>query len=208
MDQNIIYIDEELMARNLFPRRLQRYLNDEVKVISIDPLSDIDEMVEFIENYDSLISVIVDQRLNVAGTASYLGTELVRKLRLVDQLMPIYILTNFVEDIDPSLGSVEYILNKDDFLTEDKLRSISERITRHVNIFNSILDERERRFEELLRKRFESPLSEEESKEFSLLKYSREKKSLASTFIDCDELTRKIEMAEAKLKEIENKIKE
>lgn len=207
MIKNVVYIDEEERARNLYSRRLQQHFTDDIKIIPMAPHQDIDAMVNTIEQQENLASIIVDQKLNAAGTASYIGTELVEKLRLVDKQIPIYILTNYVGDIDGSLGNIEYVLNKDDLQDKNKIKSITQRITRHINTFNHILNDRELRFEELLRKRFESNLSEEETNEFSSLKYSREKKSLASTFIEGDELAKKIDIAEAKLLEIENKIK-
>jgi hypothetical protein len=203
----LIYIDEEPRARLLYRRRLQQCIGDEVEVIAIDPERELDVMVKKIEDSVSLVSVVIDQKLTAAGTAGYLGTDLVAKLRLADHLMPIYILTNYVGDVDANLGSVEYVLNKDDLSNQEKLAAIGARVRRHINIFQQIIDKRERRFEELLRKRFESILDEVEAAEYTELKYQREKKYLASSFVENDELTKKIEAAEHKLRQIESMLK-
>lgn len=203
----MIYIDEEPRARRLFGRRLGLCIGDEVQVIPLDPERELDAMVKKIENFPNLVSIVIDQKLTAAGTAEYLGTELVEKLRLADHLMPIYILTNYAEDVDSNLGGIEYVLSKDDLIDTEKLMNIGARVRRHINIFQQIMDQRESRFEELLRKRFESNLSDAESNEFSKLKYQREKKSLAASFIGDDQLTKKILSAEAKLQEIEHLLK-
>jgi hypothetical protein len=207
MTRCLIYIDEEPRARALYGRRLQQCIGDEVAVVSIDPEQALDAMVKTIEDSANLVSVVIDQKLTAAGTAGYLGTDLVEKLRLSDHLMPIYILTNYVGDVDVNLGGIEYVLSKDDLSSTEKLATIGTRIRRHINIFQQILGKRELRFEELLRKRFGSELTDLEIAEYTELKYQREKKGLASSFIDNDLLTKKIEVAEAKLQEIEIMLK-
>lgn len=206
MTQYLVYIDEEPRAQSLYSRRLQKAVGDGVAVKALEPERELDAMVSKIENFDDgeLVSIVIDQKLDAAGTATYYGTDLVAQLRLLDHLIPIYILTNFVDDVNQNLGGVEYVLNKDDLQYEERLAVIGERVLRHVNVFQKILSERESRFEELLRKRFEAGLTADESAEYVNLKYHRERKSLASTFIEADELTQQIELAEAKLQEIES----
>lgn len=208
MKQYLIYIDEEDYARDIYGHILQSCIGDEVEVNAIPPDSNLDDMVNKIENCVGLVSMVIDQKLTAKGTADYVGTDLVSKLRLVEPLIPIYILTNYADDVNQYLPSIDYVLSKDDLSDQVKLTAIGARIQRHINIFNQIKNDREQRFEELLRKRFEEPLNEKENLEYITLKYQRERKVLSSTFIDSDDLTKKIKAAEKKLESIEQMLRE
>lgn len=202
MKPNLIYIDEEPRALDICGRRLQKAVGEEVAVIAIEPELSIGEMIEKVESYSAVISIVIDQKLFATGTAQYTGTELAAALRRSDQITPIYILTNYSGDVDGELGSIEYVLSKADLGKAEKFPAIAARLRRHLNVFSRILDERENRFELLLRKHLESALNEKEVTEFSLLKYEREKKDISSTLISSRELSKRIEIAEATLAEI------
>jgi len=203
----LIYIDEEPRARALLGRRLKKCVGDGINIVTIEPEKTVDEMILKIEEYEDLVSIVIDQKLTAAGTADYVGTELVTRFRLIDHVMPIYILTNYTHDVASDLATIEYVLNKDDLQDTEKLTSIGIRIRRHIDIFQSFQTKKEQRFEELLRKKFDEDLTVEEAKEFSDIKFQRERKIIASKLLENEEFLAKIAAAEKKLEEIEGRLK-
>jgi len=187
----LIYIDDEPRARSLYSRRLGRAVGDEVTVVAVEPDETLHEML------------VIDQNLFANGVAQYLGTQLAEKLRLSDSLMPIYILTNHAEAVDPYIGSIEYVISKGSLEDQVKLDAIGARMRRHINIFKQILLEREVRFEQLLRKQFDSGLDESELTEFAVLKYGRERKDMAVNVLASSDVSKKLDEAEELIRAIE-----
>jgi hypothetical protein len=203
----VLYIDEEEMALHTLGKRLRRCFGDEVDVVTILPSSSIKEMIEKIEKFNLLVSIVIDQKLFAAGTANYVGTDLATVVRKTDPKIPIYILTNFVDDVDGQSGDIEYVLAKDDISDDGRLPAISNRVRRHINIFQSVLQERELRFELLLRKGHEVALSAEEVEEFKNLSFERERKIAVAELLDGSELEKKLDIAESVLAKISASLK-
>lgn len=206
MKNVVLYIDEEPRALKINGRALQRCFGDDATVIPLEPIMIKEKMVELIFNHENLSSIIIDQKLNAAGTADYFGTELADAIRQIDKKIPVYILTNFSQELDPNNKNIEYLLSKDDLTCQEKIKTISTRVRRHLNTFNDILSERERRFDELLRKHHSTGLSEDEYKEFQEIGFYRERKILASELIDSIELERKLLEVERKLQDVRNRL--
>lgn len=203
----VLYIDEEEMALHTLGKRLRRCFGSEVEVVAIVPGQSISAMIKTIESYHPLVSIVIDQKLFAAGTANYVGTELAGAVRRIDNKIPIYILTNFVDDVDGQSGDVEYVLAKDDISDDAKLSAISNRLRRHINIYQTVLQEREIRFEELLRKGYSSALSEAETLEFKALSFERERRIAVSELIDGSELERKLDLMQDALSKISASLK-
>jgi len=127
--------------------------------------------------------IIIDQRLKDTGIANYTGIELAKYLRSIDTKVPIYILTNFIDDFQRSKGNnwiVEDILDKGSFSsTDDRRKEIAARIIRRINVFDDILGEREARFHELLSKSLDRELDGEELSELQMLQETRMNSVLA-----------------------------
>lgn len=202
MNAIVLYIDEEEMALRTMGKRLRRCFGPEVSIVPILPANTMEEMIKEIQSYESVVSIVIDQKLFAAGTATYVGTELAVVIRQIDKKIPIYILTNFVDDVDHELGDIEYVLAKDDLSDNDKILPISSRLARHVNIYQNILIEREGRYEALLRKGYESTLTAVEIEEFSNLSFQRERKIAVTELLAGVELGHKLDAAEATLAEI------
>ena len=127
-------------------------------------------------------AVIVDQRLKEAGIADYTGIELAQYLRALNGKVPIYILTNFADEIDEFADgewSVEYIISKSEIVREDKRQIFMARLLRHVDVYEAILLGKAERFDNLLRKSLEDELTEEELNELELLKFEKSTPGLA-----------------------------
>ncbi|AMO92736.1 hypothetical protein CFter6_0005 [Collimonas fungivorans] len=203
----MLYIDEEEMALRTMGKRLQRCFGNEIQVTPISPDQTIEKMIQKIESYHPVVSIVIDQKLFAAGTATYVGTQLAGAIRQTDHKIPIYILTNFVDDVDGALGDIEYVLAKDDLSEDNRLHAIAARLRRHINVFQDILVEREVRFEELLRKGYKDTLTAAESEEFQQLSFQRERKIAFSELLDSTELGRKLDTAQAALAKISNSLK-
>ena len=136
-----------------------------------------------IENYSALLEnpdtacIIIDQRLTETGYATYTGIELAQYLRSINQKVPIYILTRYVDEEDFTGGewSVEHIIPKDSF----NARTVIARILRHTNVYEDILDGRAKRFNELLKKTLDDSLDEAELEELAELQFERFAPTLA-----------------------------
>lgn len=203
----VLYIDEEPMALHTMGKRLRRCFGDEVEVKTMEPCRTIEETLTSLNSIVDLVSVVVDQKLSAAGTAEFVGTELAMAIRQTDLKMPIYILTNFADDVDGSMGEIEYVLSKADITSDDELPKISARLRRHVNIFQDFLSKREARFEELLRKGYENKLTEIEQADLAQLSYQRERKISAAELLDSIDLKRKLDATQSALDRIINQIK-
>ncbi|PSW05666.1 hypothetical protein [Photobacterium lipolyticum] len=204
----VIYIEDQEDARITYSRSLKRIYGDEFEIIAIEPSNKIEEMVETLLSYDDVVSYIIDERLNLTGVANYIGTTLVEAIRAIDSKIPVYILTSYAGDVDPILGSVEFVIDKSDAFKKDKRHELSQRMRRHIDTFNDIQSARAKRLDELLIKSVEHNLSEKEQKELEKLNYFRMKKILleeqAPSIILKGELDKQAEI----LREIEEKLKE
>lgn len=145
-----------------------------------------------IENYSTLLEnpdtacIIIDQRLTETGYATYTGIELAQYLRSINQKVPIYILTSYVDEEDFTGGewSVEHIIPKDSF----NARTVIARILRHTNVYKDILDGRAKRFNELLKKTLDDSLDEAELEELAELQFERTAPTLAKEVEELQEL--------------------
>jgi len=210
MNRNVIlYIDEEQIALDSYGQVLRRQLSSELEVLCTQPQPTLALMIKYIFGMrDQVISIIVDEHLEVAGTANYIGSELANAYRQIDSKIPIYILSNHTGEIDENLQSVEYILSKDDFADGGPaLESAIKRITRHINAFGEIVNEREQRFINLLKKYILSEINKEESDELNELKFWREAPTAIEESAMTIELKRQSDEQEKILLEVENLLK-
>lgn len=206
MEKNVIlYIDEEQNALDSYGRVLRKNLPAEIEVICSLPQPTLPLMLKFICSMRARIaSIVVDEHLEVAGTADYIGSQLADAYRQLDNKIPIYILSNHPDEIDDNLQSVEYVLSKDDFADGGAaLHSATKRMVRHIDAYGEILNEREQRFIDLLRKYVTSEISEHESKELDELKFWREIPAAIEESTMTIDLKRKLDEQESTLKKIE-----
>lgn len=206
MEKNVVlYIDEEQGALDSYGRVLRKKLPAGIEVVCSFPEPTLPLMLKFICGMRARIaSIVVDEHLEVAGTADYVGSQLAEAYRQLDNKIPIYILSNHPEEIDENLQSVEYVLSKDDFADGGAaLDSATRRMARHMDAYGEILNEREQRFTDLLRKYVTSEISELESKELDELKFWREVPAAIEESTMTAELKKKLDDQEVVLKKIE-----
>jgi len=172
LTKKVWFIDEDPDQRSTYGKVLQDIFMAKFQVISIEPKQTIVEM-KFIVDDPETSSIIIDERLKDTGIASYLGIDLARYFRSLNDKLPIYILTTYSEDSDlkQNQWSVEYVIKKEDL--ENDLKTVKARLQRSVSFYYDFVDERERRFNELLAKSLNRPISKEETEELENLQYIR-----------------------------------
>lgn len=205
--QKIIYIEDEARPRISYLRLLRRIFGDEFEVIAPEPEKTIQEMLWHLEQYTDVVLYVIDERLSHAGVADYTGLNLVKEIRIIDQKIPVYILTSHADDIDPVLGDVEYVIDKND-INDDKNRSqLAMRMMRHLNTFNDIKSDRAIRLDELLKKSIGGELSYAEREEFDRLNFLRAKPILLEEQGESEVLKAELDKQDALLKQIEAQLK-
>lgn len=130
----------------------------------------------FIFEDPNTVAVLVDQKLQDKGGVDHSGMELAKYLRGLNDIVPIYMLTNFSsqEEYEENEWSVDAILDKGDISdNETKLRTVIVRIFRRIAIFHKVFGEREERFRKLLKKSLSGKLTDKEKKELEELEFSR-----------------------------------
>ena len=149
-------------------------------------------------NTPDLACFINDQRLKDTGVASYFGIELALFMRSINTKLPIYILTNFAEDSDAfneGAWSVEDIIDKSDLakIGSDKSKAVIARILRRITGYADYLAEREKRFNELLRKTLNGQMSPEDEAELNEIQFDRTSSILAEELPKLQELNKVLE---------------
>lgn len=175
MNEKIIwYIDEDQDELETFTNRLSRIFSkalkskSELEVKGEQARSNIEDYYDIL-NDPRTVGIIIDQRLQDEGTADYTGIQLAEHLRSINIKLPIYILTQYADDeiFKGREWSVEYILAKQKL--KDTQISVAQRVLRHINIYHDIVEGREKRFGELIRKSLSEELTEEEKRELKLI---------------------------------------
>ncbi len=199
--KKVLFIDDAPAARDSYVLELEDIFGDEVEVLTTPPLGTIDEMLGDVLDQPQLVSLIVDERLDDTGAADYKGIELASEVRPRLPKLPIYILTNYPDDIVDGGFNIEYVLDKNELLEDEYKKTVSARVRRHINVFDDILVEREQRYAELLPKFLGGTLTEEENSEFLQLEASRIK-PLSHEFVDNDELKKRLDEQDAILRDL------
>ncbi len=197
MDKRIIWlIDENENELKTYCRDLKNLMPDSVQIEGMIPLPRKEDYLSPMLENTSTATVIIDQRLKDTGIADYMGIDLARFIRSVNSKLPIYILTNYAQEEQEFAGSrwsVEDIINKADFTDDEKKLTLKARFLRRINVYSDVLEERERKFNQLLRKSLKEELTADELKEFSELDFHRTSTTLASEISQLQELEEIVE---------------
>lgn len=178
-DENPIVwiIDENERELRNYENTLQGALDQYGAPVTVEPLlarRHIGDYHDIVGN-PRTVAIIVDQRLQESRGIDHTGIELAKRLRSLVPNLPIYILTNHVpsDDFHGSEWSVEDILSKQDMSDPEKLKTITARLIRRIRVHQTILEDRDRRYRELLRKSLDELLTQEEKNEFDELRFER-----------------------------------
>ncbi len=181
---------------------LQRFLD--CPTIKVEPLTPFPQFPQF--NYllknPNLGGFFIDQKMKGRGVVNYNGIELAEYLRGLYPKLPIYILTGYPEeDFSATAYRVEDIIEKAtlDEGNSDRAKMVKARILRRLDVFDDVLNVREKRFHELLVKSIKEPLSQAEEKELGLLETERVAPLCAGEMHDVKELQKKLAELEVML---------
>lgn len=206
----VLYVDEEEEDLFTYKDELQQLFGEGIEVEGERPKPDLAQMADYIANYEGLVSLFLDERLNETGDVDYLGIDLAERVRALKPNLSIYILTNYENDSDMSTlkFTVEDIIGKGKLVedTEEYKKTIAARARRRINTFEQIISDRGKRFEELLRKSSDVGLSEEELQEYKELDFARSCEIEAGEAIWAEELRKELDEKEKQLEDIRRRL--
>lgn len=189
MTRIVWYVDEdaedvELNVRSL-NELLQSETGDDFSVRPIcPPFAKFDNYSEVIGNRETN-AILIDYKLYTDGEALYTGMKLAKYLRSIAPKLPIYILTNYTgtaAEHENDTWSVEEILDKRDLLNytlNDSARTRISRFLRHLDTYADIQDNRQQRYQDLVRKTLHGQLTVDELRELTELRELRALPKLA-----------------------------
>ena len=119
-------------------------------------------------------AVVIDERLGVYAGVDYTGLQVADFLRTLRPELPIYILTNYANEIADDQGeSVEFIIDKK--TVRNAARVYAVRILRAMQQYEAALTKQQRRLKELIDRKLAGELSEEEEAELQRLRAAIER---------------------------------
>lgn len=201
MNDLIIFIDDQKEVREIYDIKLNRWFSDVATVETYAPLPTTEEMIEFFLSKKNIVAIFVDEDLKFTGEASYQGVELISKLREVDAKIPIYIITSYTSLVDPLLGDIEFVIDKVALMENSD--SFLQKVVRHISTYKDIKSAQSKRFDELLLKSLDAPLTEQERNEYEMLNVARVKRLIDEATISQADLD-KLELNNKKLTQIES----
>lgn len=173
MTGTVVFIDDSVQARRTFKRRLSRIFGEGYQVECPDIAPNLEEMLHSLEQIADKVTYFIDEDLVHESDAQFKGSELIERIRVIDQDIPIYILTSNLTSVDEHLGNIEFAIDKTS-LTENK-EEYQKRFFRHLVTLKKIRTEREKRFDDLFAKSLVEPLTEAEKVEYEELNVVRSK---------------------------------
>jgi hypothetical protein len=173
MTETIVFIDDSPQARRTFQRRLSRIFGEGYHIVCPELASDLETMLHDLDQIDDKVTYFIDEDLVHESDAKFKGTELIERIRVIDQDIPIYILTSDLSNVDEHLGDIEFAIDKTN-LTEKK-DEYQKRFFRHLSTLKKVKTEREQRFDKLFAKSLVEPLTEAEKMEYDELNVVRSK---------------------------------
>ncbi len=164
---------------------LEKTLPPNVRVDAILARARLHDYSDVMSNRDTAC-IIIDERLKETGVANYQGIELANYLRGINTKIPIYILTNYAEEIDEFADcqwTVEDIISKSDMTVEKQKKAVVARILRRIDVYQDIIEVRQQRFRSLLKKSLNSELTVDEESELGELQLERSSAILADELL-------------------------
>lgn len=210
MNKVLWLVDENAQELITYAEMLQRALPDSLQVRPILAREHREDYMDILNSPDT-VALVLDQKLKDTGIAQYTGIELAAYVRALKTKLPVYILTNYADDIQEFAGgewSVEDIIAKDCFQSRELTETIVARLLRRVDVYEDILTSRAKRLRDLLMKGSQEDLNSEEIKELSELQFQDTSPTIAeemSKLKQLDELLAKQAVLLKQLNELNTK---
>lgn len=186
----IIFIDDDRDIRATYELSMKMMFEGQFEIVCLDAEPSIDGMLNVLDSISDKVTYFVDEKLKHSGIASYTGTELIEKIRVIDSKIPIYILTSFSDEVEQYHGDIEFVIDKNYWESEEEEENLKKRFLRHINTYKDIKSKQAIRFDELLEKSLFSTLSEDEIDEFNALNLERNKKIADEKLISDESLAK------------------
>jgi len=204
MTSNIVFVDDDESVRRTYKRKLERIFGEGYTIQCPELSYTLEEMLVVLDNIQDKVTYFIDEDLVHTGTAGFKGTELIERIRVNEQHIPIYIITSNLTWVDEQLGDIEFAIDKNKWGEEkDKY---AQRFLRHINTFRTIKSEQGKRFDELFAKSLIEPLTVDEKEEYDALNVIRSK-ALVDEAIISDESVAKLDRQSKELEELYEKLK-
>ena len=184
----IVFIDDDQDVRETYKLSMEFMFDGDFEVVCLDVERNLEDMMAVLDGVTGKVSYFVDENLKHSGVASYTGIELIDEIRKIDSKIPIYILTSTAGDIEQYLGNIEFVIDKNDWESEEEGDNLKQRFRRHINTYKDIKSKQAKRFDELFEKSIFSTLSNEELDEFNALNLGRSKKLVDEKLISRESL--------------------
>ncbi|WP_172378881.1 hypothetical protein [Vibrio sp. Vb339] len=172
----IVFIDDDKDIRDTYKLSMEFMFEDEFDIVCLDVETTLREMMTVLDGITGKVSYFVDENLKHTGNATYSGIELIEEVRKIDSKIPIYILTSTADEIDQYLGNIEFVIDKNDWESEEDEDNLKQRFLRQIHIYKDIKSEQAKRFDQLFEKSLFSTLNDSELEEFDILNLGRSKK--------------------------------
>lgn len=172
----IVFVDDDINIRETFKDSIEFMFEGEFEPVCLDVEPTLTKMMQVLDGYDGKVAYFIDEKLSHEGRAQYSGIDLIEEIRKIDTKIPIYILTSTADEIEQYLGDIEFVIDKNDWESEDEEDNLKQRFLRHIHTYKDVKSEQAKRFDELFEKTLFSTLTDEEMEEFKILNLDRSKK--------------------------------
>ncbi|MFT5308960.1 MAG: hypothetical protein ACI96V_002124 [Thalassolituus oleivorans] len=186
----IIFVDDDENIRATFKDSIDFMFESEFEAVCLDVQPSLPEMMKTLDSYNETVAYFIDEKLSHGGRAKYSGLDIISEIRKIDSKIPIYILTSTADAIEQYLGDIEFVIDKNDWESDDEEENLKQRFLRHIHTYKDIKSKQAVRFDELFEKSLFSSLTREESEEFRILNIGRSKKLVDEQIISEDSLNK------------------
>lgn len=157
------YLDEDKGNRNTFFRVFKKdfeviMLEDNSKLLSVDMV------LAEIENL-KLDVLAVDFRLADSGWVPFNGDEVVKAIWDKRRYFPVFMLTSYVKNALEKMENVFLVNDKDGLSDSTMVAQLKKQISSSVDTYHRIIDEKNKRFRELVEAQKSGQMKDEEEKE-------------------------------------------
>lgn len=179
-DKIIWFIDNEESQLRLYRRKLTEALEEmlgaeaDLLVQECPARAHKHQYLDILED-PRTVAIVIDQILKDKGGVDHTGIELAQYLRAVDNIMPLYILTNEPAG-DEYVGgewTVEDIIDKGELIDQKRKKIVTSRLLRRITLYQQAYNDREKRFRQLLKQSLTDSLSDKEQQELDELEFGR-----------------------------------
>lgn len=157
------YLDEAKWNRNTFFRVFKKdfeviMLEDNSKLLSVDMV------LAEIENL-KLDVLAVDFRLADNGWVPFNGDEVVKAIWDKRRYFPVFMLTSYVDNALEKMENVFLVNDKDGLSDSTMVAQLKKQISSSVDTYHRIIEEKNKRFRELVEAQKSGQMKDEEEKE-------------------------------------------